>query len=126
MFFDNTGSASIKIAANAGYTAADWHVDYNNVSGGSQGLDIDGAAYTQAAPEHLYPAFAHYVKDASPYASTFATLSAGGYDLSPAPGDTCLANAGANLSALFGDDFVGTSRSQGAAWDVGALERIGG
>jgi hypothetical protein len=126
VFYNDTGSPSVKIAANSGYTAADWHIDYNNVSGGSQGFDIDGAAYTQPHPISCTPIFAHYVPDSSPYSSTFATLSAGGYDLSPGVADTCLANTGTSLASLFSDDFAGTARAQGAAWDVGALERVGG
>ena len=43
-------------------------------------------------------------------------------NLTPASGGN-LENAGTTI-ASFSDDAIGTSRPQGAAWDIGAIERI--
>ena len=48
--------------------------------------------------------------------------TAGG-DYTPAAGSALL-DVGDDLSADFGDDFLGTSRPQGSAWDIGAIELV--
>lgn len=55
---------------------------------------------------------------------TFESASTGDY--TPASTETDLIDQGTNLSSAFGfsADNKGTSRPQGSAWDIGALERI--
>lgn len=46
-------------------------------------------------------------------------------DVTPQAGSVAIDN-GANLSAYFTTDYLGTSRPQGAAWDIGAFEMTQG
>jgi hypothetical protein len=39
-----------------------------------------------------------------------------------AEGDMVARDKGVNLSSYYTTDFLGTSRPQGAAWDIGAFE----
>ena len=107
-----------------GFTAADWKVDYNNISGGSPSFAVDGSSYTQPHPSTCAPAFSGYHADTTALSQNYAQW--GGTDVSLAAGDTCLANASTSLASLFTIDKSGTSRPQGAAWDIGAYERVGG
>ena len=106
----------------SGFSAADWNVDYNNLSGGSRPMFVDGARHAQAHGSRCAPAFARYIKNATSLSQNYAQW--GGTDLSLAAGDRCLANAGTSLANLFTIDKNGTSRPQGAAWDIGAYERV--
>lgn len=81
VFYNDDVSAAILIDPSSGFTAADWHVDYNNRSGGSGAFRIDGARYAQAHPLACTPSFVRYVEDTTPYSGTYATLTSGGYDL---------------------------------------------
>lgn len=109
---------AIEVDASTGFTAADWHVDYNDISGGSHQPSIDGAAYTQAHGLTCVPAFAGYVPDSNPYSTAPFTSN-----LHLAASDSCVADRGVPLSGLFTVDKDGTPRPQGAGWDVGAYER---
>jgi hypothetical protein len=47
-------------------------------------------------------------------------------DFSLASGDTVARDAGTSLSSYFTTDFLGVTRPQGAAWDIGAYEYVSG
>ena len=123
VFYHDTGG-DVDIVASSGFTAANWNVDYNNLSGGSAGMDVDGASYTQPHPSTCTPAFTGYRPDTTALSQNYAQW--GGTDPSLAAGDSCVANNGTSLSSLFTTDKIGTTRPQGAAWDIGAYERAGG
>jgi hypothetical protein len=108
VFYNDSVGDSLYISPSSGWTAANWNIDYNNISGGSGGMDIDGNSYTQAHPSTCTPSFAGYVYD---------SLSS---DLHPSSSDTCIKDHGTPLSSLFTTDKDGNPR--GTAWDIGAYE----
>ena len=120
VFYNNRGG-SLFIAPSSAFTAADWNVDYNNISGGSRPISVGGSTYTQTHPSTCTPAFTGYRPDTTPLSQNYAQW--GGTDLSLAAGDSCLANNGTSLSSLFTTDKNRTPRPQGGVWDIGAYEK---
>lgn len=104
-------TTGISIEASTGYTAADWHVDYNVIAAGPSGTNpcvVDGAPYVQAHGSTTMPAFVSYSQN-SP-----------SNDLRLSQTDVVARSAGANLSGYTQTDILGTVRSTSAAWDIGA------
>lgn len=108
--FYNSDVGSIYTDASSGYTQADWNVDYNNLSGGTPGITLDGTSYTQAHPSTCTPSFVNYILD---------SISS---DLHLSSSDTCVRDAGTAIAAPYNVDKDGISRPQGSAFDIGAYE----
>src|SRR5262249_22064593 len=110
LFFHNTINQSILIATSSGFSASDWSIDYNVLSG-STSLDVDGTSpYAQAHGRSCTPVFVNYLVD---------DISS---DVHLAAADNCAKDAGTPLTGLFTVDKDGVPRPQGSAWDIGAFE----
>ena len=119
IFYNDTDIDPIYIDSSSGFTPGDWHIDYNDRSGGSSTFHVDGSTYTQTHSVTCQPVFARYVKDTTPYSSSYQSL---GSDLSISSTDTCVRNAGTALTGLFNTDKDGNSRPQTGSWDIGAYQ----
>jgi hypothetical protein len=118
---DGTASGPvIYIDPSSGFTSSSWAIDYNSYyrAAGQPYVDYQGTNYTASS---WVSSHEPHGKVAAPSFTSYAPGSASNdYHLTST--DTVARNAGVDLSALFGTDFDGYARPQGAAWDIGAFE----
>jgi hypothetical protein len=113
IFFNN--AEPVYIAASSGFTAADWHFDYNLIGAGPHGdtrVTIDNSTYTQSHSRSGSPLFANYMENGE------------SSDLHLMANDTAARNMGIDLSGLFATDKDGYPRT--GTWDIGAFEYASG
>ena len=116
----STSGAMLSLSASAG---SGWTADHNVYYRSSNGyVTWKGVSYTASSfvssvdtsGSTALPAFASYALQSS----------TDNFDLSST--DTVARNTGTSLSSLFTTDMDGVSRPQGAAWDRGPYEVVGG
>jgi len=108
--------------ANADYTTSDVVVDYNLWTGQAY---FDGTSYASVAAFNDATGFSHN-RDINDYILSFVNYQQDSTPIDDVTGlnlasnDTAAKDAGETLT--YNTDIVGTSRPQGAAWDIGAYE----
>ena len=112
------------IANSSGFTASSWAIDYNDYyrSGGNPHVSFRGTDYTASA---WLAANEPHGKTAIPQFASYSA-GAGSNNFHLQAGDSVARDAGTSASAYFTTDKDGTSRPQGAAWDLGPYEAAAG
>jgi len=113
IFYDSKNA--IIFPSSSAYTQANFDIDYNLVNAGAYGgttISIDGSTYMQAHPRSGVPQFVTY---------NFH----GAQNLRLSASDTTAKENGTTIAAMPATDYLGISRPQGSAWDIGAYEFVG-